>query len=135
MSDVVNRLHSPHILAYCEHLSTHIAKINNFRKLPRYAPMKDAKQIRRDNLSRLLAEAAPSTYAELERRTGVKANYMTQVMNEGKHQRNLGDQAARRLENGMNKPTGWMDQNHEDLSYDDLSDGELTVEQRDARKA
>lgn len=68
----------------------------------------DNKTIRLANLLLLKEECSPHTFAELERRTGVKANYMYQI--EGG--RGMGDQVARRLETGMGKPKGWMDARH-----------------------
>lgn len=72
----------------------------------------DNKTIRLINLNLLRMECDPQTWAELERRTGVKQNYISQVRGKGKHVRNIGDSVARRLEVGMGKPKGWMDNVH-----------------------
>lgn len=84
----------------------------------------DVKSTRRENLAVLVSECHPQTLAELERRTGVKANYLSQVTGRGPRPRNMGDQVARRLEVGMQKPVGWMDQQHNNSKIDDLSDDE-----------
>lgn len=72
----------------------------------------DNKKIRLANLLILKEECSPQTFAELERRTGVKANYIYQI--EGG--RGMGDQVARRLETGMGKEKGWMDTPHDGMA-------------------
>lgn len=77
--------------------------------------MKDINAIRRENLLRLLEEAG--TQERLAERCDVSHIYLNQIKNmrpdpaTGKI-RNVGNQLARKLEKGMNKPEGWMDTDH-----------------------
>ena len=74
----------------------------------------DILTIRRQNLEILIDEAG--SQAELARRSGADARYISQIYTESRTptgaQRKIGDELARRLEKGMNKPLGWMDQRH-----------------------
>ena len=77
--------------------------------------MKSAAELRLENLETLVQEAGSA--AALARASGVSPEYLSQIRNRaidkktGKA-RNLGNQAARRLEDGMGKPLGWMDTSH-----------------------
>ncbi len=66
----------------------------------------DVRGIRRNNLARLIAEAGGQK--ALAARAGVSAAYLSQVLSE-RVRRNVGHNLARRLEEGMSKPYGWMD--------------------------
>lgn len=73
-------------------------------------------QVRIRNLERLIAEAGSA--AKLARIVGTNSSYLSQV----RHQmptkkgtpRGVGDDLAEKLERGMGKPAGWMDEPHED---------------------
>ena len=77
--------------------------------------MKEINTIRRENLLRLLEEAG--TQEGLAERCDVSHIYLNQIKNmrpdpaTGKI-RNIGNQLARKLEQGMKKPQGWMDTDH-----------------------
>ncbi len=66
----------------------------------------DIRGIRRNNLTRLIAEAGGQK--ALAARSGVSAAYLSQVLS-ARIRRNVGHNLARRLERGMAKPYGWMD--------------------------
>lgn len=66
----------------------------------------DIRAVRCHNLRRLVREAGGQR--ALARRTGLSAAYICQMLSD-KVNRNVGHQAARRLEAGMGKPYGWMD--------------------------
>ncbi|WP_169295682.1 S24 family peptidase [Advenella sp. EE-W14] len=77
--------------------------------------MKLNNQIRLENLHRLINEAG--TQEHLSDVSGVSRIYLNQIKQQrpdpttGKT-RNIGDSLARKLEKGMGKPVGWMDQDH-----------------------
>lgn len=80
-----------------------------------YRPcMKTAQQIRMENFRILLEEAG--SQAELHRRTKVPQPYINQLAKGTKlasgNERSLGDDTARKLEKGMEKPVGWLDKDH-----------------------
>lgn len=87
--------------------------------------MATVQDIRRANLIRLLDECAQDigtdrgAAAELARRSGVPAPFISQFKNARHHQggraRSLGDDSARKLERGMGKPVGWMDVERSEL--------------------
>lgn len=66
----------------------------------------DAKAIRLYNLKRLIAEAGGQK--KLAQRCGVSPAYLSQIISL-RTPRKMGDNVARRLERGMDKPHGWMD--------------------------
>jgi len=66
----------------------------------------DIRAIRRHNLTRLILEAGGQR--ALAATAGVSAGYLSQVLSE-RVNRNVGHNLARRLEEGMGKPYGWMD--------------------------
>jgi transcriptional regulator with XRE-family HTH domain len=66
----------------------------------------DVRTIRHHNLLRLVREAGGQK--RLAERTGVSAAYVSQVLSR-KVNRHVGHSMARRLEEGMDKPYGWMD--------------------------
>ncbi len=73
-------------------------------------------QVRIRNLELLITEAGSA--AKLARIVGTNSSYLSQV----RHQmptkkgtpRGVGDDLAEKLERGMDKPAGWMDEPHED---------------------
>ena len=81
--------------------------------------MTDIQDIRRANLTFLVQEVADAraeergAVAELAKRTGVAASFISQFLGRKLHQggkeRSMGDHTARKLEHGMSKPKGWMD--------------------------
>lgn len=88
----------------------------------------DIRTIRKTNLERLIQEAG--SVAELGRRTEVNETYLGQVRRgvggKGRNRaRALGDAAARKLEEGMHKPYGWMDVSHPEETG---TIGEFTIE-------
>lgn len=83
--------------------------------------MKTSAEMRRDNLELLIEEAG--TIEALSEKTGVSGGYLSQVRTKApdstkKKPRAMGDDAARRLEVGMEKETGWMDHDHSDREAD-----------------
>src|SRR5690606_13774326 len=70
----------------------------------------DIKQIRKANLHRLKGEAL--SWAEVARRAETDPAYISQIVSK-KAMRDVGDDLARKLESGFNKPYGWMDHDHE----------------------
>lgn len=78
--------------------------------------MKSAAEIRLENLEKLVAQAGSAD--ALAKAAGMSPEYISQIRNRAidnktGRERNLGNQAARRLENGMGKPIGWMDTIHD----------------------
>lgn len=76
--------------------------------------MRPLKEIRHDNLLRLIEEAKNTS--ELANRTGIAVSYLLQIKNKNAIQngkpKGIGDKIASKLEDGMNKPRGWLDQDH-----------------------
>ena len=77
--------------------------------------MKSASEVRLENLEVLVKEAG--TADALAEACGLSAEYISQIRNRAidnktGRPRNLGSRAARKLEEGMSKPLGWMDTNH-----------------------
>lgn len=77
--------------------------------------MKTTSEIRLDNLNILVKEAGGVT--ELSKRTGYKQpSYLYQIINRTAVQngkpKNIGAAMAKKLEQAMSKPSGWMDQSH-----------------------
>lgn len=70
----------------------------------------DIKAIRRANLELLIEEAGSKI--ELAKRTGLRANTLSQVHSSGGAAKPIGHSIASKLESGMDKPSGWMDQDH-----------------------
>ena len=82
----------------------------------------DIKQIRLTNLRTLIAEAG--TIANLARLSGTAPAYLSQITNglptSTGRPRSVGDKLARKLEQALDKPYGWMDTSHS--QEDDASD-------------
>lgn len=76
--------------------------------------MDTVKENRYNNLLRLIEEAG--SMVRLEERTGITANYLRQIKNKNAIQngkpKGIGDKIAGKLEDGMGKPRGWLDQDH-----------------------
>lgn len=79
--------------------------------------MNTVKENRYNNLLRLVEEAG--SMVRLEERTGVTANYLRQIKNKNVIQngkpKGIGDKIAAKLEDGMGKPRGWLDQQHQTI--------------------
>ncbi|MEL6236989.1 MAG: hypothetical protein AAFO57_00530 [Pseudomonadota bacterium] len=69
----------------------------------------DISTIRRMNVRILEREAG--SLAKLAEMAGTKENYLSQCTSK-LPARNIGNDVARRLESGMGKPYGWMDESH-----------------------
>ena len=81
------------------------------------APMKrQREQVRLNNLEILIAETGSA--AKVAQLAGTSESYLSQVRRKMPTQkgtpRGLGDELAARLEQGLGKPQGWMDEPHED---------------------
>ncbi|HDL4035877.1 TPA: helix-turn-helix transcriptional regulator, partial [Mannheimia haemolytica] len=80
--------------------------------------MRPLKEIRYDNLLRLIDEAKSTS--DLANRTGIAVSYLLQIKNKNAIQngkpKGIGDKIAAKLEDGMNKPRGWLDQIHSEQS-------------------
>lgn len=78
----------------------------------------DVQAIRKANLLLLLQECGSGrgSAAKLSRLSGVPQPYISQLKLASVHSsgaiRTMGDDTARALEVGMNKPSGWMDHDH-----------------------
>ncbi len=75
----------------------------------------DIKDIRRQNLLTLIKQAGSrKKLCELSK---ISYNSLTQVLSRQKlpsgRSREIGDEIARKVETGMNKPPGWLDQQHD----------------------
>lgn len=81
--------------------------------------MSTVAEIRRANLNLLLKEVGEGRgdAAKLARLTGVKAPTISQLRRQTHYpngvERTMGDDIARKLEQGMDKPLGWMDHQHD----------------------
>lgn len=81
--------------------------------------MSTVAEIRRANLNLLLKEVGEGRgdAAKLARLTGVKAPTISQLRRVTYYpngvERTMGDDIARKLEQGMGKPVGWMDHPHD----------------------
>ncbi|HHF5091377.1 TPA: helix-turn-helix transcriptional regulator [Haemophilus influenzae] len=77
--------------------------------------MKTMKEIRHDNLLLLIDEAGSTS--ELASKTGIAVSYLLQIKNKNAIQngkpKGIGDKIAAKLEDGMGKPRGWLDQQHQ----------------------
>ena len=74
--------------------------------------------IRLQNLEQLVIEAGSAV--RLARLVGTNSSYLSQLRNRMPTKkgtpRKIGDDLAVKLEHGMGKPVGWMDEPHEDVS-------------------
>ncbi len=72
-------------------------------------------QVRLNNLEILIAEAGSAT--KVAQLAGTSESYLSQVRRKMRTQsgtpRSLGNELAAKLEQGLGKPTGWMDEPHE----------------------
>ncbi|TEA79814.1 hypothetical protein [Allopusillimonas ginsengisoli] len=89
--------------------------------------MKSAADLRLENLELLIAEAG--TAEALARLCDLSPEYLSQIRNRALDRktgrpRNLGNQAARKLEQGTGKQLGWMDTSHADRQIE----GPLTLD-------
>ncbi|WP_071058689.1 XRE family transcriptional regulator [Pelistega sp. MC2] len=98
--------------------------------------MKQINDIRLNNLRALINEAG--TQEKLATAAGISPIYLNQIIKQridnatGKS-RNIGNSTARKLESAMNKPFGWLDQDH---SYDEsVKDGYIELEYYDIRSS
>lgn len=102
-------------------ISDSVKKCNTKSHIPLFsvlvlsAVMKTISQIRRENLELLIEGTISKTARELSERCEVSAAYLSQIKGEHKETKTgkpktMGDDIARRLEAGMGKPEGWMDQ-------------------------
>ena len=77
--------------------------------------MKTMKEIRHDNLLLHIDEAGSTS--ELASKTGIAVSYLLQIKNKNAIQngkpKGIGDKIAAKLEDGMGKPRGWLDQQHQ----------------------
>lgn len=80
--------------------------------------MRPIKEIRHDNLLRLIDEAKSTS--DLATKTGIAVSYLLQIKNKNAIQngkpKGIGDKIAAKLEDGMNKPRGWLDIDHSSSS-------------------
>lgn len=94
--------------------------------------MSTVKENRYANLLLLIEEAG--SVPRLEEKTGVTANYLRQIKNKNAIQngkpKGIGDKIAAKLEDGMNKPRGWLDQIHSQSSANTPPSIETNVGER-----
>lgn len=85
----------------------------------------DIQEIRFKNFLVLLSEA-DSNMAELARRVDTEAAYLSQIKNKAKTRggtvRGVGGDLARKLERGMGKPAGWLDNVHDKSEVSSLDE-------------
>lgn len=84
--------------------------------------MKSAAEIRLENLEKLVKLAGSAD--ALAKAASMSPEYISQIRNRAidnktGRARNLGNQAARRLEDGMGQPIGWMDTVHDNTATKD----------------
>lgn len=76
--------------------------------------MINTRQVRRNNLETLIAEAGSAS--ALARQAGTNSSYLSQVRHQTQTQRGtpraIGDSLARKLESAMHKSHGWLDTPH-----------------------
>lgn len=90
--------------------------IYQFAKVPFNIDMMTINEIRLANLALLKKEFGTDVIlAELG---NTSAAYLSQIRSK-KTPRSMGDEVARNLEIGCNKPVGWMDQYHDETEEDD----------------
>jgi hypothetical protein len=99
-------------------LVKHVLHIPMINVLSFNACMKTIADIRRNNLELLRMETVSKTLRELADNTDTQPAHLSQIRNRLPDSRTgkpkeMGDVIARRLETGMGKPRGWMDQTHE----------------------
>jgi SOS-response transcriptional repressor LexA len=86
-------------------------------------------QVRLQNLELLIAEAGSA--AKLARIVGTNSSYLSQVRNQMPTKkgtpRGVGDDLAEKLERGMGKPHGWMDESHESSKAEPVSSDEINA--------
>jgi hypothetical protein len=100
-------------------------------------PDMDMHERRRNNLRALLKS---TSFAEMQRRSGVPASYLSSSLKQlpdGRHIKNMGEKIARKLEAGLKLSAGWLDQEHgegrnllreENSIYSSSQSGNLGVE-------
>lgn len=92
--------------------------------------MKPISQTRLENLEILIDEAGSVT-ALAERCGYAKPNYIYQIRNQSAVQngkpKNIGNAMARRLEEGMGKPEGWMDRPAKDNEFIERGQGHMQL--------
>lgn len=71
----------------------------------------DAKEIRAANLRKLITEHG--SIANLSQCVDTNPSYISQILSE-KHPATVGDKLARKIEQSLGKPHGWMDREHLD---------------------
>lgn len=86
-------------------------------------------QVRLQNLELLIAEAGSA--AKLARIVGTNSSYLSQVRNQMPTKkgtpRGVGDDLAEKLERGMAKPEGWMDEPHGDTQEQPVAGKEMNT--------
>lgn len=96
--------------------------------------MKTMKEIRHDNLLLLIDEAGSTS--ELASKTGIAVSYLLQIKNKNAIQngkpKGIGDKIAAKLETGMNKPHGWLDQDHTNANTNTATANALVLVATDA---
>ncbi|NIB44060.1 S24 family peptidase [Pseudomaricurvus alkylphenolicus] len=92
--------------------------------------MRKHEQTRLKNLEILISEAGSA--AQLARAVGTNSSYLSQVRNQlptkNGTPRAIGDDLATKLEEGMKKPQGWMDENHDKNAPKRKGNGRATPE-------
>ena len=86
-------------------------------------------QVRLQNLELLIAEAGSA--AKLARIAGTNSSYLSQVRNQMPTRkgtpRGVGHDLAEKLERGMGKPHGWMDESHESGKAEPVTSEEINA--------
>ena len=76
-------------------------------------------EIRKNNLLLLIKEVGKKSV--LAKLADTDPAYISQVLSKGSKKRNIGDDFARKLEVGCNKPRGWMDVRHDGLDNTEIA--------------
>ena len=91
--------------------------------------MRKPEQVRLQNLELLITEAGSA--AKLARIAGTNSSYLSQVRNQMPTKkgtpRGVGDDLAEKLEHGMRKPHGWMDESHESDKVQPVTSKEINA--------
>lgn len=86
-------------------------------------------EVRRINLRQLIEESEDGTALALAKKCGTAASYLSSILirykTESGNIREMGSRLARKLEEGCDKPKGWMDILHSDDAAPDADEDEL----------
>lgn len=120
--NLVKQVAIPALLVYCVHRTCTRDMLLGERKSYQEGAQVSVYTTRKNNLLKLrrqwqrmaIEQGLRPTDAALARRMGIGRNHLSAMLAEDG--RSMGNEIARRIEERMNLPDGWMDQAHPDLS-------------------